>query len=418
MTSLPTASPTHPTVTHAQFESGIMTSLPTAASTQSTAARRQSTPSAPTPFAQTHSATSQEQDSPETPAQPHILEGAALELDHDDSRATKRAKNNNNLTSDSAELAEFGLIPESISQASAASQQSTAIVESPVFFAPHNVPLSSNHGLHPGDIIRVGKPEALINLDYLRTRPEEVISIGPKHYLDKERYWLVLKNIGQDVLACYMTSFGDSSPESVRVATTKDDSLGTRGRLADYVQMGAKHCHRGTFEREPLCFDGGETLLHWSGPCVAPVKKGSYVSLMRIETIVIAHLGVQLMGSCTGESFDKFRELQKRHSAQHSLGADEALLRKRKWQKEHPVRSQVRLSICCKYRSVLMVISLRLRPLVSVTYQPPCLVKLVCSVHASQDPKGIRELRTNGPAQRVQKLNARRLRPCVMSLTM
>jgi hypothetical protein len=143
-----------------------------------------------------------------------------------------------------------------------------------------------------------------------------------------------------------MTSFGDSSPESVRSATTKDDSLGTRGRLADFVQMAADHCLYGTVESEPLCFDGAKTLLHWSGTCVAPRKKGSYVSLMRVETIVIAHLGVQLMGSCTEESFDKFHELAKRPCTEHSLGADEALLRKRKYQKEHPVRSQVPLLVC------------------------------------------------------------------------
>jgi hypothetical protein len=32
-----------------------------------------------------------------------------------------------------------------------------------------------------------------------------------------------------------------------------------------------------------------------------------------------------------------------------------------------------------------------------MTYQPSCLVKLVCSVHASQNFKSILELRTNGP---------------------
>jgi hypothetical protein len=135
MTSLPTAAPIHPTVTLVQFESGMMTSLPTAASTQSTAEQCQSTSGATAPLEQTHSATLQEQDSPKPPARPHILESAALELDQDDSRPTKRAKNNSNLTSDSPEFAKFGRIPESISQDNAASQQSTAIVESPVFFA-------------------------------------------------------------------------------------------------------------------------------------------------------------------------------------------------------------------------------------------------------------------------------------------
>jgi hypothetical protein len=295
------------------------------------AEQNQSTP-ATAPLAQPHYATLQEQNSPDAPAQSPILEGAADEPDHDDSRASKRAKTSNE-TGDSSERAEFDPIPESISQANIASQEQPADVESRIFFYPHlNNGDYTIPGLYPGDIIKAVHPEPLENLDLLEIHPELARTINGNHWLFKDRYWLVLSVSGCYVGAHRLTSLGDPNLDRLREETVNDETLGLRYKVADYVQMIADHFHNGLVEPEPetRCYDNGKTLLHWEGS-IPPPKKVTFFPLIECNLITIGHSGAELMGQITEESFRQFRRLKARIDEACDRGTARITKRCREW---------------------------------------------------------------------------------------
>lgn len=186
-----------------------------------------------------------------------------------------------------------------------------------------------------------------------------------------------------------MTTFGDSDAEDVRTDILTDESLGSRPKLNDFMQVRADHHPRTSpVDEEPLCFDEGKDPLHWKGLGRPPTKKVSYVRLSATYTLTMGNVGFKLVGAMSTESTDRLLAAEARLAETQRIGTQKSLKRMREETHELSSRSDVCLHLPFVVSSMLTAISIQphRQPLPSALTQLPRLAKLLNRAHDSSTP--------------------------------
>lgn len=211
-----------------------------------------------------------------------------------------------------------------------------------------DVPVYGTRGWKIGDIGTGILTEPLGNAGLLRGERTDVLHGHHGKYIEKPHYFLIEDLVGEQLSVYILTIFSGTDPAVLRERKTRDETLGERPKLNDYVQVVALHRNDGKpVTKDELCFQKGEKQIEWTSTCSAPSKKISYLRLAGPVLIGGPFVELCKMGEVTPETLPNLIDIQISYQEAKIAGKTASAKRKR----EESVKPRSQAQVCISLTS-------------------------------------------------------------------